>query len=174
MFASRSAWVAGICGGLVVLVVGGLIVHLTRTAGSSTKLAPKASVKAPRALGSQRPRYGEFNLGIAYGTAPKQVLRELGSPSRKQGNCWVYRGRVGSIRGRYSGSFFVDAKRFCFSEGPAGGRAVTQVFDHYAKHTIVKRDPVTHKITSKKTYPAEWGFPLRIEEVPSWYLQQNS
>jgi hypothetical protein len=103
-----------------------------------------------------------MNLGIAYGTTPKQVLREIGPPTKKHADCWLYRGHVGRIRGRYSGPY-VDAMRFCFSEGPVGAKVMTQIFSHYATHTI-----------TKKHFPAQWGSPLTLLKVPDWYLQEKS
>jgi hypothetical protein len=162
----RRVWLAGIAVGL--LVVAGLIRYAAGTGHSSTKQSITRSSSAQQ----QRLRYGQFNLGIAYGSTRKQVLRQIGSPTAKQGDCWLYRGHVGRIRGRYSGPY-VDAMRFCFSDGPAGGQAVTQIFSHSPIHTIIKKDPVTHSI-SKKTFQARWDIPIDIAPVPDWYLQEGS
>jgi hypothetical protein len=163
----RSTWAAGIAGGLVVLAVGGVI-HYATASGSSSPQQQRQTLVPPH----HRRGYGELLLGVPYGTARKQVLRQLGPPTKQQASCWIYRGRVGRIRGRYSDSD-VDAMKFCFSEGPAGGKAVTQIFSHYAAHTIVRTDPVTHAVT-KTSYAAQWGLPLAIEPVPAWYVQQST
>lgn len=166
---TRLTWLAAIIGWL--LVAGGVIHYATGFGNASTPHRPRTASptrRQPLGLG-----YGERNLGIAYGTTPKQVLQQLGSPTKKHAGCWLYRGQVGKIRGRHSGSY-VDAMKFCLSEGSAGGWAVTQIFSYYVKHTIVKRDPVTHRISSKRTFPARWGPPLTFMKVPDWYLQQNS
>ena len=84
----------------------------------------------------------------------------------------MYGGRVGRIRGRYSGPY-VDAMKFCFSEGPAGGKAVTRILSHTPIHTIVTWDPVTHT-RSRKTFPAQWGGIVTLLKVPDWYLKQSS
>jgi hypothetical protein len=162
----RRAWLAGIVAGL--LAVAGVIHYATGTGNSSTKESITRSSSAQQ----QRLGYGQFNLGIAYGSTPTQVLRQIGSPTAKQADCWLYRGHVGRIRGRYSGPY-VDAMRFCFSDGPAGGQAVTQIFSHSPIHTIIKKDPVTHSI-SKKTFQARWDIPIDIAPVPDWYLQEGS
>lgn len=155
-----------------MLVVSGLI-HYTGFGNSSTQDQGKPSVTSSgTSLVSQRPRYGAMDLEIAYGSTPQQVLRQLGSPTKREANCWLYRGRIGEIRRRYSP--YNDAMKFCFSEGPAGGRAVMQIFGHYPTRTIVKKDPLTHTIISKKTFPAHWGHPLWLMKVPDWYLQQNN
>jgi hypothetical protein len=103
-----------------------------------------------------------MTLGIAYGTTAKQLLREIGSPTKKQADCWLYRGQVGRIRGRYSGPY-VDAMKFCFSAGPTGGNVMTQIFSHYAGHTI-----------AKEHFPAQWAHPVTLLKVPDWYLQEKS
>jgi hypothetical protein len=92
---------------------------------------------------------------------------QLGAPTAKSGHCWLYQGEVGRIRGRLSGSY-VDAMKFCFGEGPAGGRAVTKILSHDVAHTIVARDG------TKKHFPAQWGGAITIMRVPDWYLQENS
>jgi hypothetical protein len=167
---SGLAWAAGIAGAL--LVAGG-VAH--RVAGHRNSPMLHAAVGPIAVTVESTPRhgaYGENDLGIPYGTAASHVLRELGPPTAKQGSCWIYRGRIGRIRGRSSDSF-VDAMKFCLSEGPAGGMAVTQVFDHYVAHIIVRTDPVTHRV-EKRTYPALWGHPVVLMKVPDWYVQESS
>jgi hypothetical protein len=152
----RLVWLAATAGGL--LVVGGVIHHVTSAGGSSQQ--------------QQRLRYGEMDLQIAYGSTPKQVLRQLGSPTTRQADCWIYRGRVGSIRGRYSGPY-IDAMKFCFSAGAAGNKVVTQIFNHLPARTIVNKDPVTH-VTTKEHFPARWLHAIIIQKVPDSYAQQHS
>lgn len=157
----------------MVLVIGGLIHYATGFGNSSTRHQAKPSVASSgTSPTNQRPRYGAMDLEIAYGSTPQQVVRQLGSPTKKEANCWLYRGHIGEIRGRYSP--YNDAIKFCFSEGPAGGKAVMQIFGHYPTYTVVKKDPLTHIIVSKKTFPAHWGHPLWLMKVPDWYLQQNN
>jgi hypothetical protein len=165
----RSAWLAAMVGALVV--AGGVVHYATGSGKSSaphrTRTGPTPK-RPPIGLG-----YGQRNLGIAYGSTPAEVRRQLGSPVQQRAGCWLYRGRVGRIRGRWSGSY-VDAMKFCFAEGPVGSQVVTQILSHSPRHTIVKRNPSTHKIVWKRTFPAQWDPPITIAEVPSWYLQQNS
>jgi hypothetical protein len=144
-------------------VAAGLIHYDTGIGKSSTRHQPKASVVSPASSATQsRPRYGFMGLGIAFGATPKQVLREIGSPTKEQANCWLYRGHVGSIRGRYSGPY-VDAMKFCFSAAPTGGTVMTRIFSHYAAHTI-----------AKEHFPGQWHPPATLMKVPDWYLHENS
>lgn len=163
------AWLAGIA--LGVLVVAGVIRYATGI--SSGEHHPTLSVTgssnavtAPRAL-----RYGFMGLRIAYGSTPKQVLGQIGSPTKKQAHCWLYRGHVGNIRGRYPGPY-VDAMKFCFSAGPTRGNVMTQIFSHYAAHTIATTDPITQKI-GKTHFAALWGRPVTLMKVPDWYQQES-
>jgi hypothetical protein len=165
----RLAWLAAIAGGL--LVVGGAIHLVTRFGDSSTPHQPRASVTGNPPT-NPRLRYGEMDLQIAYGTTPRQVLRQLGSPTTRQADCWIYRGQPGRIRGRYSGQG-IDGMKFCFSAGGAGNTVVTQIFNHVPAHTNIDTDPVTHTIT-KTHYPAQWLHAFTMLKVPDWYLQQSS
>jgi hypothetical protein len=162
---SRLAWLAGITGGMFVVAC---VAHYAAGIGnSSTRHRPQFSLTRNSSAQPQQRRYGEFNLGIAYGTAPKQVLRQLGSPTKKQADCWLYRGHVGKIRGRYPGPY-VDAVKFCFAEGaPSGGRIVAQILSHRVSHSV------THS-RSRRTIPAFWGWPTNRGAVPDWYLHENS
>lgn len=174
---SGATWFAGVAGGLVVLLIGGLILHFSGSGEASTQHRPKRS--APSS--AKRPRYGEFNLGIAYGMAPNEVLRRLGSPTERHAGCWLYRGKNGIIRGHYSSPYVAgypvayddDAIKYCFSEGPVGGLAVTRIFAHTPAHTIRRWDSATQTFV-KKHFSAQWGPILDFEKPPDWYLQQNS
>lgn len=114
--------------------------------------------------------------GIAYGTTPKQLLRDLGSPKKKEGDCWLYRGNVhgeiGTIRGHYSGPY-VDAMKFCFADGPVGGKVVMTIVSHYAPHFILRRNSVTHAL-SKTFYSGLWAPPVTFMRVPGSSNQGNS
>lgn len=155
-------------------MVAGLILYVTGAGKSSKQHQTRSFVAGSGTSAANQPdRYGAFDLGIVYGSTPKQVLSRLGSPTKEQAHCWLYRGRVGSIRGHYPGPY-VDAMKFCFSEGPAGGTAVTRILNHLPIHSIIKRDPVTNQIISKQTFPAQWGISMAREMVPDWYLEQNS
>lgn len=168
------AWFGVIAG--VLLVVGGAIERVTGFGPSSAHHQGQTLVEESSISTTQHRQrfYGTINLGIAYGTRPKQVLGELGSPSARRAECWVYRGSAGRVRGRYSGTD-IDAINFCFSEAPAGGgKVVSQIFIHVPAHTIIKRDPVTHAIISKKHFRAQWVPTVTFMKVPDWYLQENS
>lgn len=171
----RLAWIAGVAGGLLVLVSAGLIVDY-RPRGddlSSHRLRERSSITAADLAAPRQPlHYGAMTLGIAYGASRKDVLRQLGPPTARQGRCWVYRGQVGRIRGRSSGPF-VNAMKFCFSEGPAGGEAVMHIFGYRPAHTVTMWDPETGVLV-KKRFPARWGPTIAIARVPDSYVQGNS
>jgi hypothetical protein len=173
--ARRLVWLAAILGGFVV---AGVVIYVaTRSGNSSAQHQQTSRAGAASSVKKQaRNHYGTWNLGIAYGWTPKQVLRQIGAPVKKQANCWLYRGQVrggiGNIRGRFSG-LYVDAIKFCFGEGPAGGEAMTQIRSHYAAHTIFKKDATGH-VVSKRFYSAEWNGPVTLMKVPDWYLQETS
>jgi hypothetical protein len=162
---SRLAWLAGIVGGL--LVIAGLIHYVTGIGNSATQHQPRASVTGSGISSPQQQQrdYGAMDLGIPYGATPKQVLRQLGSPTTKQADCWLYRGPE-KLHGPYL-SPYVDAMKFCFAEGPAGGKAVSDIYNHTVAHTIKWHD-------EKRRYPAQWSRPIALAKVPDWYLQENS
>jgi hypothetical protein len=159
--------VAGVAG---LLLAGGLIQYFIGIGDSSSRYHPQAVAATPHNSSSQHAFSGATNLGIAYGTTPDQVLRQLGSPAAKQTNCWLYRGRV--IPDSYR-ALYIDAMKFCFSDGAVGNKVVTRIITHSPTHTITRTDPVTHAVTTTK-YPAGWGPPLVLQKVPAWYLQQDS
>lgn len=159
----------------VLVVVGGVVGYLAASGTSSSSrqsAAPVATIVGTPS-GPQPPGYGEWDLEIAYGSTPNQVRSQLGAPTSVVGSCWLYRGTVGRIRGRLSG-LYIDAMKFCFGEGAGGGTGVDEILSHQITHTIVKRDPVTHRIVKVATYRASWGHPLTIARVPDWYVQQSS
>jgi hypothetical protein len=162
------AWLVGMIG--AVLVGAGLMHYVSGIGSSPTHQPPVSASRNPSA---ERPiPLGQINLGIAYGTTQEQMLRQLGSPTTKRANCWLYRGQIGTIRGRYSGPY-VDALKFCFSDGPAGGKAVTQILSHRSAHSVAKTNLVTGAI-SKHRVAAFWGWPIDRTSVPDWYVQENS
>lgn len=134
------------------MVIGVSFYFVTRSTGGSGTF-----------LDGQPVRAGQFNLGIPYGAASKRVLRELGAPDEKDGSCWLYRGRVGKIRGRYSG-WHVDAMKFCFAPaGPGRGETVAQIFSHYVAYKF-----------KKQNVPPRWAVPLTFGGVPKSEQQGGS
>jgi hypothetical protein len=134
----RVGWVAAIAGGLIVV---GVLIHFVTGPGSSSAQHQTLST-------------GELNLGIRYGSTPKQVQRRLGAPATKHGSCWVYRGHGERVAGFYTGPY-IDAMRFCFSDGPTGIKVVTNTFAHIVAHTVHKR-----------TIPAQWIHTFTIARPP--------
>ena len=129
----RIAWVTA---ALALVIIGGAANQLFRS-GSSSPV---------RKSSSRQPRYiGAMNLGIAYGATAKQVLRQLGAPTSKEGNCWIYRGRAIAANRAHAGPN-VDAMKFCFSEGSTGDQVVSTISSHYMATTFHNR-----------RYPAHWG-----------------
>ncbi len=159
---NRLAWLAVITGGPLAVI--GLIYYATGIGDSSTKhiATPSVTVTVTTSRQDQRYRCGEMTLGIAYGTTPQELLGEIGPPTRKQARCWLYRGRVGRIRGRYSGPY-VDAMKFCFGAGPVGGKVMTRILSHYAAHTI-----------KGEHFRGQWHPPVTLMRVPDWYLQRRA
>ncbi|HEX3805509.1 MAG TPA: hypothetical protein VHV52_01905 [Gaiellaceae bacterium] len=135
----RLTWLAALAGAL--LVVAGVIYHHAKSGGSAIR---------QQAAGHHVNLALENNLGIPYGSTPRQVLGQLGSPTAKRGNCWVYQGQRGRIRGRVVNSA-VDAFKFCFAPGPLGGNVVARIFQHSPAQTI-----------DHKKLPAGW-FHITVE-----------
>lgn len=142
----RLGWVAVTAAGL--LVAAGLIYDLTGAGNSSTGASghPKPSTR-------QQLGYGELDLGVPYGSTSTQVQQHLGPPTTKHATCWIYAGK--HIPNSYR-AVFIDATKFCFAAGGAGDKVVAEIFNHSPAHTIVKRDPITHAITSRQRFPATW------------------
>ena len=124
-----------------------------------TGIAVAAAIAAPHFFGSDsstgsrdsaestppRQDFGARNGGVAYGDAPKQVLAKVGSPTKKRGACWIY--SANRSNGHYIIGKFVDRLRYCFGDGPAGGKAVTAIDVHIIPHTL----------PTKKWYPGGWN-----------------
>jgi hypothetical protein len=90
--------------------------------------------------------FGAQSGRIAYGATPKQVLTALGPPTTKHAGCWTYPAENHTINGEYLGDV-VDALRYCFGDGPAGGQVVTTIHEHL----------IPHRLPNKKWYPGGWG-----------------
>jgi hypothetical protein len=166
------AWLTGILAGL--LVTGCVIHYATGGIGNSParQRPPQRSAKALGVSGTQqRFRYGFMDLGVAFGWTRAQVRREIGPPTAKEANCWIYRGRGDTIRGRYSAG--ADGMKFCFSAGPTGGTVMMHVSGHYPAQTVTLLNRATGKLT-KKHYAAAWGGVVTLRKVPDWYLQESS
>jgi hypothetical protein len=89
--------------------------------------------------------FGAQNGGVAYGDDPKHVLAKVGPPTKKQGACWIY--SPSGSNSQYVIGKFVDGVRYCFGDGPAGGKAVTAIDVHIIPHTL----------PTKKWYPGGWN-----------------
>lgn len=112
-------------------IAGGAISYFSSSGGS--KVLPDDQV-------------GEFNAGIPYGASPQEVLQKLGSPTKKQAACWLYRADGNRIHGVYAGPR-VDAMKFCFSD-----RVVSFIYSHDVAF-----------IWHKRRIPAQWVHPIDIE-----------
>ena len=128
------SWLIGIV--VALAVVGGVIYH-GRGSGHASSAA---GVK------QRRLDVGKQNGGIAYGDDAKQVMAKVGSPKTKQGACWSYQTKSNIVNGEYLGQF-VDGLRYCFGDGPVGGKVVTAIYEHIVAHTL----------PSGKWYPGGWN-----------------
>jgi hypothetical protein len=133
----RLAWLVGSAGALVV--AGAAAYHFTGAGGSSSD-GPPTSSRSHQPLGME-------SAGIAYGDTPKKVLRALGAPTEKHRACWVYSAPGSRLHGLFVGQG-VDAMKYCFAAGPAGGEAVSAIYGHRAAFTF-----------RNKKYPARWVLP---------------
>ena len=98
--------------------------------------------------------FGGQNGRVSFGATEKQVVRTLGAPTVKHGGCWDYSTKNGTLNGEYLGG--VDAMRYCFGPGPAGGQVVTTVFEHI----------VPHRLQNKKWYPGGWNPMMTLLKRP--------
>lgn len=162
----RIAWFGFATTLLMIVVVG--VVHFAASRGSSSAGDRTTKRTSGTTATPGLRQFGQMTLGIAYGTSPRQLLREMGAPNRKQDGCWLYRGsvsgQIGTIRGRYSGPY-VDAVKFCFSAGPVGGKVMAKIMSHYAAHSIYKRNAATDALEGK-FYAGFWAPPVTFRQVP--------
>jgi hypothetical protein len=132
------AWGAGVAVSAAVLAVGAYAFFHPSGSGRPTA--------------GPRPATGEQSAGIAFGAGPTQVLRTLGAPAAKRSGCWSYPASAHRVGGTYLGKY-VDGLRFCFAGGPAGGLAVTTIFEHV----------VAHRLLNKNWFPGGWTPAVAIE-----------
>lgn len=125
---------------ILAVAVGAAVYHLVDRGGGSSK---QPHLDLP---------LGENNLGIAYGARPTQVVRRLGQPSEKVGQCWIYKAPGGKVNGHATlQGAGVDAMKYCFAEDAIGGRAVSNIEWHFKAATF-----------HKTKIPAHWGQPEYI------------
>jgi hypothetical protein len=120
----RLGWLVGAAAALVV--AGGVIYHVTDSGGSTA---------ATGSSSGRRLEIGTQSAGIAFGASRQDVLRKLGPPSTKQAACLVYRATNHAVHGEYLGEL-VDGLKYCFADGPAGGKAVAGIYEHVLAHTF--------------------------------------
>lgn len=95
------------------------------------------------------------SVGVSYGDSSAQVLEQVGSPTKKQGTCWIYSASANTAHGAYLGKF-ADGVRYCFGDGPAGGKAVTAIEVHITPHTKL----------DGKWYPGGWNHAVVVMPPP--------
>ncbi len=95
------------------------------------------------------------SVGIAYGDSSEQVMAKVGSPTQKQGACWIYNAKAHTVHGAYLGEF-ADGVRYCFGDGPAGDKAVTAIQVHVIPHTKL----------DGKWYPGGWNHAVTVLATP--------
>jgi hypothetical protein len=112
-----------------------------------------------RSSGSPKPDARRWNqsVGVSYGDSAAPVQTKVGSPTSKQGACWIYDAKDHTVHGAFLGDL-ADRLRYCFGEGPAGGRAVTAIEVYVIRHY----DPMR-----KKWYPGGWNHAVVVMAAPS-------
>jgi hypothetical protein len=133
-------WLAGAVAVVIVAVVA--IQHLT-TSALVTPAHGNATVGAPE------------DLGIPFGASAALVRRRLGQPNTKKSGCWIYKVKNGAQTIGDGFGQWVDEVKYCFGEGAAGGRAVSNIYSHMVAHRI-----------GKKRYPAGWSGLVTIAIPP--------
>jgi len=95
------------------------------------------------------------SVGVSYGDSAAKVRAKVGTPTRNQGVCWINDAKAHTVDGAYLGEF-ADAVRYCFGEGPAGGKAITAIEVHLIPHTLL----------NKKWYPGGWNHATVVSPAP--------
>lgn len=95
------------------------------------------------------------SVGVSYGDSSAQVLAKVGSPMKKQAACWIYSTKAHTVHGAYLGKF-ADGLRYCFGDGPAGGKAVSAIEVHIIPHTQL----------NGKWYPGGWNHAVVVLVAP--------
>ena len=139
----RLTWVS------VAVVAGAVMGAALRFIASNS--SPGTTSRAP---GSQSQTIDQ-SVGVAYGDSAGQVLAKVGSPTMKQRTCWIYNANAHVVRGAYLGQF-ADGVRYCFGDGPAGGKAVSVIDVHVTPHTKL----------DGKWYPGGWNHAVTIMASP--------
>ena len=106
---------------------------------------------SPGRSASPNETFKEQSGGISYGATPKRVLATLGTPTTKQPSCWSYKANAHTVGRDYLGKF-VDGLRYCFGDGPAGGKAVVGIYVHV----------IAHPTPADKNYPGGWEHAVAV------------
>jgi hypothetical protein len=117
----RFAWLVAT---VAVLAVVGAMIHFF---GSADNMSSKVAASEPQQAS------GEVSGGIPFGASSQQVVGTFGPPTRNGAGCSVYSANAHRINGEYLGKF-VDGLKFCFSDGPAGGKVVSTIYNHLIAH----------------------------------------
>ena len=126
--------------GTAAVLVGGAVHHFSGSTRSVTTT-------------SQRPEIvGEQNGGIAYGDTKSMVLTTLGDPTRKDAACWIYTLHRHAINGMNLGKI-IDAIKYCFANGSAGGTVVSTIHVHLIPSVVAK-------LPKDKRPPGGWTTPF--------------
>lgn len=138
----RVSWLVAI--GATAAVVGGVLhYYLSDSSGSTRSSSPT----------SQRKEIvGEQNGGIAYGDTENMVLMKLGNPTKKKDACWIYTLQHHAISGMNLGKV-IDAIKYCFADGSAGGTVVSTIFIHLIPSAVAK-------LPKDKRPPGGWTHPF--------------
>jgi hypothetical protein len=139
---------------VVAVVVGGVLHHVFDSTSPS----------GARHLTPQRQSQdGEQNGGVAYGDTHETVATKLGPPTQKGAACWIYNARRHIVNGMYLGET-VDALRYCFADGPAGGTVVSTIYEHLIPSAVAR-------LPKNKRPPGGWMHALVFMPKASQHLK---
>ena len=120
----RVFWLAWVVAAAAVFM--GVVHHVSDSTGSAR---PTTTTPAGQESG------GEQNAGIAYGDSESTVLAKLGRPTTKQAACWVYDTHGRAVNGMDLGAS-IDGIKFCFGDGPVGGKVVANIYEHFTARAV--------------------------------------
>jgi len=137
----RVAWLVAL--GAAAAVAGGALHYFSGSSGS-TRSATTAS--------QRQEIVGEQNGGIAYGDTKSTVLKTLGDPTKTEAACWTYTLNRHAINGMNLGKT-IDAIKYCFANGSAGGMVVSTIYVHLIPSVVAK-------LPKDKRPPGGWTHPF--------------
>jgi hypothetical protein len=148
----RVVWLVVVVAGAAVL--GGALHHFFNSTSSA---------RSTNTTSQRQDEAGEQNGGIAYGDTRGTVSAKLGTPNQKKPPCWIYNAHHHTVNGMYLGET-VDAIRYCFADGPAGGTVVSTIYEHLIPSAVAQ-------LPKDKRPPGGWMHPLIFMPKASQHLK---